>query len=58
MSYPASGGLNPDRRTLMTMPQISPTLSPSVSYTITMRLEYPNLVGSLRRLGRRDSEPR
>ena len=29
---------------------ISPTLSPSVSYTVTLRLEYPNLVGSLRRI--------
>jgi hypothetical protein len=29
---------------------ISPTLSPSVSYTITMRVKYPNLVGSLRRI--------
>ncbi|MEK7216189.1 MAG: NAD-dependent malic enzyme [Chloroflexota bacterium] len=27
---------------------ISPTLSPSISYTVTLRLEYPNFVGSLR----------
>ena len=27
---------------------ISPTLSPSISYTVTLRLEYPNIVGSLR----------
>ena len=31
-----------------TSPEISPTLSPSISYTLTLRLEYPNLVGSLR----------
>ncbi len=29
---------------------MSPTLAPSVSYTIVLRLEYPNLVGSLRRI--------
>ena len=29
---------------------MSPTISTSISYTITMRLEYPNLVGSLRRI--------
>jgi malate dehydrogenase (oxaloacetate-decarboxylating) len=29
---------------------MSPTLAPSVSYTVTLRLEYPNVVGSLRRI--------
>ncbi len=29
---------------------ISPTIPPTISYTMTMRLEYPNLVGSLRRI--------
>ncbi|MBI2886297.1 MAG: NAD-dependent malic enzyme [Chloroflexi bacterium] len=29
---------------------ISPTLTPSISFTLTLRLEYPNLVGSLRRI--------
>jgi len=29
---------------------ISPTIPPTISFTMTMRLEYPNLVGSLRRI--------
>ena len=28
----------------------SPTIPPSISFTMTMRLDYPNLVGSLRRI--------
>jgi len=42
MADPSERATNGDRGA------ISPTLSPSISYTVTLRLEYRNIVGSLR----------